>query len=106
MRKVALSLPGVGCRSSQNRCIHATAGGGALRIAAFVAIALPHYRYSSRTNAKQHRVRVLNANTHGKSRREMNPVERAVNIWQTTRDFAVFRKNSEADTFHNAVKLP
>src|ERR1700732_5085193 len=95
IRRELLRRPGVGCRSSQSRSAH---------VARLAAISLPHDRDSCRSNAEQLPIGIVNVDADWKPRREMHPVERALNIGQAAYDLAIFGEDAVADALHVACK--
>jgi hypothetical protein len=48
---------------------------------------------------------MLHTDANWKARREMDPVQRLLDIWKTSRNFSIFREHSVPDTFDNATEF-
>src|SRR5580698_6503454 len=101
MRKEPFSRPGVGCRSCQKRSTHVLR----LVFPGLAAMPLPHDRNGCGSNAEQVWIGIVNVDADRKSRREMHPVEGALDVGQAAGDTAVFGKDTIADAFHMTSEL-
>src|SRR5258708_38348474 len=94
MRWELLSRLGVGCRWARSRTAHD----------ARLAIPLPHDRDGCRSNAEQLGIGSVNVYSNRKPRREMHPVECALDIGQAAGKLTIFRKDAVADALHVACE--
>ena len=65
---------------------------------------LPHDRDGGLADAEELRVGVVDAHANGEPRREMHPVECALDVGQAVRDPAVLRENSVANALDVAIE--
>ena len=96
MRSVLFKRPGVGWRSCQRR----SSPGGQNRSHG----TLPHDRDGGLADAEELRVGVVDADANREPRREVYPVERALDVGQAVGELAVLGEDSEANALDVAVE--